>query len=285
VRFRRPEGEAALERSLTGLLTERPNQHGDTLAEAVPGPGAQRLQELLTNRQWDETALHRQRVEQRLAEAAVGQGVLIVAETGFAKQGQASVGVARQDSGTLGKGGTCQVGVTCGSSDPPASWPVAGRLDRPQAWPDDPERLRRARGPAAVTCQTKPQIALALLEQARAWGVPHRGVVAEADDGDTPKVVAGLAARHARSVVAVRSDVPVRPQCREGPPSPRAAQVLAARPRRQGRPVRWRHGAKGWWRQKCVAGRGWRSTAAGETPSGWWRGERAARGQPEERKD
>src|SRR5574341_2081501 len=37
VRFRRPEGEAALERSLTGLLTELPNKHCDTMAEAVPG--------------------------------------------------------------------------------------------------------------------------------------------------------------------------------------------------------------------------------------------------------
>src|SRR5947208_1041044 len=60
VRFRRPEGEAALERYLTGLLTELPNKNCDTLAEAVPGTSEQRLQEFLTNMQWDETDLNRQ---------------------------------------------------------------------------------------------------------------------------------------------------------------------------------------------------------------------------------
>jgi hypothetical protein len=51
VRFRRPEGREALERSTTGLLTELPNKTGDTLAQAVPGTSAQRLQKFLTNMQ------------------------------------------------------------------------------------------------------------------------------------------------------------------------------------------------------------------------------------------
>src|SRR5256885_2821957 len=112
VRFRRPEGEAALERYLTGLLTELPNKNCDTMAEAVPGTSEQRLQEVLTNMQWDEQDLNRQRVAKMIAEATVGNGVLLFDDTGFAKQGKASVGVARQYSGTLGTGGNCQVGVT-----------------------------------------------------------------------------------------------------------------------------------------------------------------------------
>ena len=96
VRFRRPEGEAALERSLTGLRTAWPNKNGDTMAEAVPGTREQRLQELLTTMQWDEQDLNRQRVAKMIAEATVGHGVLRFDETGFAKQGKASVGVARQ---------------------------------------------------------------------------------------------------------------------------------------------------------------------------------------------
>jgi hypothetical protein len=54
VRFRRPEGEAALERYLTGLRTELPHKHCDTMAEAVPGTSEQGLQEFPTNMQWDE---------------------------------------------------------------------------------------------------------------------------------------------------------------------------------------------------------------------------------------
>jgi DDE superfamily endonuclease len=138
--------------------------------------------------------------------------------------------------------------------------------------------------PAEVTFQTKPQIALALLDQARAWGVPHRCVVADATYGDNPNFLAGLEARHERFVVAVRSDFQVRPKCREGPPRQRAEQVLAALPRRQWCTVCWRHGAKGWLRKKFVAVRGWRITAEGEAHIGWLLGERSARGQPEEHK-
>src|SRR5256884_4205110 len=219
VRFRRLEGEAALERCLTGLLTELPNKNCDTMAEAVPGTSEQRLQEFLTNMPWDEDDLNRQRVAKMIAEATVGQGVLIFDDTGFAKQGKASVGVARQYSGTLGKVGNCQVGVTCCYNDPQASWPVAVRLYLPETWTDAPERLQRARVPSDVTFQTKPQIALSLLDQARQWGVPHRCVVADADYGDNPHCLAGLEARHERDVVAVRSDLQVRPKCRGGPPS------------------------------------------------------------------
>src|SRR5262249_2445971 len=167
VHFRRSEGKVALERYLTGLLTAIGNKNCDTLAAAVPDTSAQRLQEFLTNMQWDEEDLNRQRVHKMIAEATGGHGGLIFDDTGFAKQGKHSVGVARQYSGTLGKVGNCQVAVTCCYSDPQASWPVAVRLYVPQAWTEEPARCRRARIPAAVTCQTKPQIALALLDQAR----------------------------------------------------------------------------------------------------------------------
>ena len=284
VRFRRPEGKAALERYLTGLLTELPNKNCDTMAEAVPGTNEQRLQEFLTNMQWDEQDLNCQRVAKMIAEATVGNGVLLFDDTGFAKQGKASVGVARQYSGTLGKVGNCQVGVTCGYSDPQASWPVAVRLYLPQEWTDDPARLRRARVPPDVLFQTKPQIALALLDQARVWGVPHRCVVADADYGDNPHFLAGLERRNERYVVAVRSAFQVRTKCWDAPQVQRVDQVLSAVPRRQWRTIRWRHGSKGWLHKKFVAVRAWRITAEGETRIGWLLGERAARGQPEEHK-
>jgi len=284
IKFRRSESKAALERYLTGLLTELPNKNCDTMATAVPGTSEQRLQGFLTKMQWDEHDLNRQRVEKMITEATVGHGVLIFDDTGFEKKGKASVGVARQYSGTLGQVGNCQVAVTCCYADARASWPVAVRLYLPKEWAQDPERLQRARVPDEVTFQTKPQIALELLDQARAWGVPHRGVTADADYGDNSNFLAGLEARHERYVVAVRSDFEVRVKAGGAPLSQRADQALAAVPRCQWRTIRWRQGAKGWLRKKFVALRAWRLSSDGETHIGWLLGERAARGQAEERK-
>jgi SRSO17 transposase len=158
-----------------------PTKHGDTLAQAVPGTSEQRLQEFLTKRPWDEEDLHRQRGQQRIAEATRGAGGLVCDDTGFPKQGKGAVGVARQSSGTLGQVGHGQLAVTGCDTDSHATWPVAGRLSLPKTWADAPERRQPARGPAAVRFQTTAEIALALLDQARAWGMPHRGVVADAD--------------------------------------------------------------------------------------------------------
>jgi SRSO17 transposase len=283
VRFRRPEGAEALERYTTGLLTELPHKNGDTIAQAVPGTSEQRLQEFLTNMPWDEADLNRQRVQKMRAEATTDDGVLVVDDTGFPKQGQASVGGARQYSGTLGKVGNCQIAVTCCDTDRWATWPVAAQLYLPKPWAQDPARRQRARGPAEVSFQTKPEIALQLLDQARAWGVPHRGVIADADDGDHPNCLAGLEARQEPYVVAVRTDFQATVGRAAPTPVWRADALLQSVPRWQWRTVRWRQGSTGWLRQTCVAVRGWRVTRDGQRHEGWLVGERATQGQPEER--
>jgi SRSO17 transposase len=110
-----------LERYPTGLLTELPHKNWDTIAQAVPGTSEQRLQTFLTNVQWDAEDLNRQRAMRMIAETRLEDGVLVLDDTGFPKQGKASVGVARQDSESLGKVGNGQVAVTCCSTDPQAS--------------------------------------------------------------------------------------------------------------------------------------------------------------------
>jgi SRSO17 transposase len=284
VRFRRPEGREVLERYTTGLLTELPNKDGDTIAQAVPSTSEQRLQEFLTAMPWDETDLNRQRVQKMIAEATLGDGVLVLDDTGFPKQGKASVGVAWQYSGTLGKVGNCQIAVTCCDTDPQATWPVAVGLYLPKAWAEEPERRRKARVPPAVSFQTKPEIALSLLDQARTWEVPHWCVVADADYGDNPHFLAGLEARQERYVVGVRADFRVSLQRKATSPVQRADQLLQVLPRWQWRTIRWRQGTRGWLRKKFVAVRCWRVTTDGQRHVGWLMGERATRGQPEERK-
>jgi SRSO17 transposase len=64
----------------------------------------------------------------------------------------------------------------------------------------------------------------------------------------------------------------------------RGEELIQTVPRWQWRTIRWRQGTKGWVRQKFVAVRCWRVTADGQRHVGWLVGERATRGQPEERK-
>jgi SRSO17 transposase len=284
VRFRRPEAKAALERYTTGLLTELPNKNCDTLAEAVPGTSEQRLQGFLTSMDWDEEDLNRQRVQFMIATATLGDGGLILDDTGFPKQGKASVGVARQYSGTLGKVGNCQVAVTCCYSDPQAAWPVGVRLYLPERWTQDPDRCRKAQVPPEVGFATKPQIALRLLDQARAWGVPYRCVVADADYGDNPSFLAGLEARDEHYVVGIRADFRVWLTDPGRGRGRRVDQLLATIPRGWWGTIRWRQGSKGWLRKKFVALGCWRRAGDGVLQQGWLLGERPARGQHGERK-
>src|ERR671915_630031 len=177
----------------------------------------------------------------------------------------------------LGKVGNSQVAVTCCYSDPWATWPVGVRLYLPEAWTQDLGRCRQAGVPPEVGFQTKPEIALALLDQARRWGVPHHCVVADADYGDNPNFLAGLEERGEPYVVGVRADF--RVSLATQAPRRRADQVLAALPRSLWGTIRWRQGSKGWLRKKFVALYCWRRTRNGAVGEGWLLGERPARGQ------
>ena len=284
VQFSRRESRQALQRYCTGLLTEHPNKNCDTLAQLVPATSEQQLQGLLTAVAWDEGDLNRQRVERMLALPTEGDGVLIFDDTGFAKQGAHSVGVARQYSGTLGKTGNCQVAVTCHYAERTLAWPVAARLYLPRPWADDADRRTRAGVPEDVTFKTKPEIAPELLDEARASGVRWACVTADCDYGDNPNFLAGLDARDQQYVVAVRVDFAVATARRTGAPAQRADALVGALPAGVWRSVRWREGSKGWLRGRFAAVRCWRVTTDGTRHVGWLIGEREARGQEERRK-
>jgi SRSO17 transposase len=282
VHFRRSEGPQNLERYLTGLLTEHPNKNCDTIAQVVPATSEQRLQELLTNATWDEDDLNRQRVQRMLQLPSEGDAVLIFDDVGFPKQGKCSVGVARQYSGTLGKVGNCQVAVDCHYAERTVAWPVATRLYLPQQWADDAQRRAKARVPEEVIFQTKPEIALALLDQARTWGVKYACVVADADYGDNPNFLNGLEQRRQRYVVNVRANFSVA--LSRSAAAQKAEAALAQFPAGAWQSVRWREGSKGWLHARFVALRCWRVDGDGTRHLGWLIGQRPSRGQEGEPK-
>lgn len=100
----------------------------------------------------------------------------ILDDTGVAKSGRHSVGVARQYCPPLGKKENCQVAVSLSLANEHASLPIAFQLYLPEEWADDPERRRKAGVPAEIRFRTKPGIALEQLAQAVAADLP-RGIV------------------------------------------------------------------------------------------------------------
>src|SRR5215475_9008702 len=278
VHFVRSEGPHALERYLTGLLTEHPNKNCDTLAQVVPGTSEQSLQGLLTDMLWDHDDLNRQRVKAMLGLPTEGDAALIFDDTAFPKQGKCSVGAQHQYCGALGKQANCQVTVNCHYAERTIAWPVATRLYLPRSWADDPQRRHKARVPAELTFQTKPQIALGLLDEADSMGVPYACVVADADYGDNSNFLAGLEERAKPYVVAVRADFAVALTA-DGPARP-AEAVLAQQPARAWRAVRWREGSKGWLAGRFCAVRCWRAPPEGAARvPGWLIGERTCAGE------
>lgn len=235
--FRRSTSRASVERYLTGLLTDLPRKNCDTIAAAVAGTSTERLQHLLTDATWEPQALDAQRVQALVAQSPP-YGLLVLDDTGLPKQGRGSVGVARQYSGTLGKVANCQVVVTAHyvadepTSRAPVHWPVTARLYLPEAWATDAVRRSKVHVPAEVAFQTKPELALALVDQARVWGVPFAWVVADAGYGDNPAFLQGLTDRQVAYVVGVSSSFGVRL-----PEEVRAAALVRpSRPRGRGRP-------------------------------------------------
>ena len=236
------------------------------------------FQHFITHAPWDA-----ERVWQRLrAVLPERRGICILDSTSFPKQGPASVGVARQYCGALGKIANCQVAVTAALWTGVRAWCLGAVLYLPEEWLT-PLARERARIPAAVTFQEKWRTALRLLRQARAAGLTVTAVLADAEFGDVTAFRAALDRWQLPYALGISSHLTVfatRPQLvapaptRRGRPRTRARMVrpipaiavrtlIAARPRTAWRRVTWRNGT----RPRRAA----RFTAVRVTPAHEWR--------------
>lgn len=101
----RRESKRALERYTTGLLSDVPRKTAAGVGRALPATNGQCLQEFLTRTDWRAEEMDRLRIAQMLRQAAVGEGVLVVDDTGFAKKGRHWGGRGASVFGHAGSGG------------------------------------------------------------------------------------------------------------------------------------------------------------------------------------
>ena len=203
------------------------------------GVDHQQLQQFVTSSTWDYTAV-RANVA-RWAVEAIDPAAYVIDDSGFPKDGTASPCVARQYSGTLGKTGNCQIGVSVQLATDTASLAADWRLFCPASWDDtttsDPDqaaavRQKRDRAgiPDDVRHREKWRLALDMLdEMIDEWGLPKLPVAADSGYGDCTLFRLGLAERGLRYVVAGRPGRH-RPPRRRASRSPRPTPAGAAHP-------------------------------------------------------
>jgi SRSO17 transposase len=245
---------------LRGLLGPDGPKSVQPIAARLGLPGHDQLHHFVSSPAWDDAPLWRVLAEQ--ADRLVGgdDAVLVIEDTALPKKGTASVGVAGQYCGALGKQANCQslVSLTLARREVPA--PIGLRLFLPAVWTDDPDRCSKAGVPeTARSAQTKPEIALAEIDRLIAAGLRFGCVLADAGYGCGAPFRQGLSGRGLLWAVGVPRILKVfttgvtllHPRANKGRPRQHAVPSEVARGAADvlagclWRRVAWRQGTKG----------------------------------------
>src|SRR3954467_612175 len=254
---------------LRGLLLDGRRKSMQPMAERL-GVDHQGLQQFVSSSTWAVEPV-RERLARRAVEVIAAEA-WVVDDTGFPKDGTASPGVARQYSGTLGKVGNCQVGVSISAVTDAPSCPLNWRLflpsrsddscaTRPEAAAVARHRRERAGIPAEQRHREKWRLALDMLDELAGWALTPPVVVADAGYGDIAEFRDGLTSRGRAWVVQVQGVLgahaedavpalvptsgrgrPSRPRYRPSPVALREHVLAAGRERV--RRVTWREGSR-----------------------------------------
>jgi SRSO17 transposase len=177
-------GWLSAKKYLTGLISPVERKNGWQLSESLGETTPYVLQQFLYRGRFSADKLRDHL--QMYANEKIGEkdGVLVVDETGFLKQGKRSCGVKRQYSGTAGRIENCQIGVFLTYTSSKGHTPIDRRLYIPQDWFNDQERCKKAGIPDAIKFQTKPEMALEMIQAATAVGVSYTWVTGDCVYGD-----------------------------------------------------------------------------------------------------
>ena len=172
---------------LRGLVEEGKRKSLEPMVARLGGEADyQSMQQFLTDSRWDPGLVVKAVAERVASEIDVEAWVLD--DTGFPKQGKRSPGVKRQYSGTLGKVGNCQIGVSVHAVGKNGTVPLGWALYLPEEWCQDEQRRRTAKIPEEILFKTKPELGVQLLERAAGWEVPVAPVLGDAAYGDNTEL-------------------------------------------------------------------------------------------------
>jgi SRSO17 transposase len=207
--FGRDENQAHARRFVQGLLHKGERRNTENIAEALDGGPVRSLQAFVTTGAWHDQTLLAELRRDVLAVLADEDAVWNSDETGFPKKGTKSVGVKRQYSGTLGRTDNCQIGVFANYCSSKGHTFMDRRLFLPEEWANDTDRRAEAGVPEDVIFRTKPALALEMVAQAVADGIPFRWVGGDSVYGDNSTFVQGVRALGKWYVLDIACDTQV----------------------------------------------------------------------------
>jgi len=163
---------------LRGLLEEGARKSLEPVVAWLGGDAEyQSMQQFLADSPWNPALVVKAVAEQVAGEIEVEAWVLD--DTGFPKDGKDSPGVKRQYSGTLGKTGNCQIGVSVHAVGRRGTVPLGWALYLPEDWCADEQRRRKAKIPDEVAFKTKSELGVELVQRASGWDVPKAPVLGD----------------------------------------------------------------------------------------------------------
>lgn len=180
--FQRSESRDNFYRYMSGQLCHLERKSIEPIAFAIEGAKVRAMQHFVSDARWDEEKIifkYRGLVNDDIGHP---DGAIIFDESGFAKKGDNSIGVARQYSGNIGKVDNCQVGVFAAYTSPYGYSLIDKRLYIPEKWFSDDysERREKCLLPPEIKFQTKPQLAAEILRGvAEQKQLPFRYVLAD----------------------------------------------------------------------------------------------------------
>ena len=190
--FRRKEQRQWSLKYMQGQMLDLKRKSIEPMAQAVEGGNIQGLQQFISEGAWsDAEVMHAHQV--RVAET-LGQpdGILILDGCDFPKQGDDSVGVARQYCGPLGKIANCQASVVLAYASEAGATLLDRRLFLPQEWFDDAhrERWQKCGIPKDTPFRTKPTLGAEMVEALLREGrVPFQWVTMDEGFGEAPHLL------------------------------------------------------------------------------------------------
>ena len=203
-----PQQGTHLHEYVAGLVSNVKRKNAESIAYHHD-QDRQPLQIFIGQNPWDHQPLLTELARQVGSEIGQHDGVLVFDPSGFAKKGNASVGVQRQWCGRLGKVENCQVGVYLGYVSRLDHALVDFRLYLPKEWAGDKARRKKCGVPKDVCFQTRHEQALEMLE-VNGPLLPHGWIAGDDEMGRSSWFRGELRALNECYLLAVPSNTLVR---------------------------------------------------------------------------